>query len=143
MTYKKVNGAYMRMCQGSSVSLMGLVNNADRSGRFINVLTTDNVNVKVRFINLIKNIYVVLRDIFFILIYSNYFGFQVILNEPLSEPLSGWIEIIGQPVGKDSINCNQYVIIGSDEQTEDFDKKAYNYLVQVLNNATDPFEIAP
>ncbi|XP_026462241.1 uncharacterized protein LOC113364068 [Ctenocephalides felis] len=113
MTYKKVNGAYMRMCQGSSVSLMGLVNNADRSGRFINVLTTDNVNVKV------------------------------ILNEPLSEPLSGWIEIIGQPVGKDSINCNQYVIIGSDEQTEDFDKKAYNYLVQVLNNATDPFEIAP
>lgn len=46
MTVKKANGAYMRTCNGM-VSLTGLVNNVDSSGRYLNIETTDKINVKV------------------------------------------------------------------------------------------------
>uniref|UniRef100_A0A6M2DH03 Putative replication factor a protein 3 n=1 Tax=Xenopsylla cheopis TaxID=163159 RepID=A0A6M2DH03_XENCH len=112
MTVKKANGAYMRTCNGM-VSLTGLVNNVDSSGRYLNIETTDKINVKV------------------------------VLNEPLSEALHGWVEIVGQPMGKDTINCSQYVIIQAEKDAEEFDVKAYNYLVHLLNNAHDAFLFEP
>lgn len=69
-----INGSLLKNFTGKNVSLhVQVENEADRNSKTITGKTTDNVEVKV------------------------------MLSEPLNVPVKGWIEVIGVPIGADSI----------------------------------------
>lgn len=57
---------------------------------------------------------------------------QVIMKNPIREPLEGIIEVVGEVTAKQAIVCNSYVLFPA-SITEGFDMATYNSVVEVIN----------
>lgn len=79
---KIVNGALLRNNNGRYVSLhVNVEEEANRSAKVIKGKTTDDMEVKIN------------------------------LNESLNVATKGWIEVIGMPIGSDTIQCKEVCLI--------------------------------
>ncbi|KAH7964996.1 hypothetical protein HPB49_002761 [Dermacentor silvarum] len=61
---------------------------------------------------------------------------QVIMKNPIQEPLEGIIEVIGEVTAKLAIVCESYVRFPP-ATTEDFDMATYNAVVETIQNVKD------
>ncbi|KAL1442835.1 hypothetical protein MTO96_030610 [Rhipicephalus appendiculatus] len=61
---------------------------------------------------------------------------QVIMKNPIQEPLEGIIEVVGEVTAKLAIVCESYVLFPP-AVTENFDMGTYNAVVETIQNAKD------
>jgi len=59
---------------------------------------------------------------------------NVALAQPLNQPISGWIEVIGKPVDATTINCSEILVFEDDENNEPLDQNSHNHIIKVLEN---------
>lgn len=57
------------------------VEDIDSSGKILSAKTTDNQSI------------------------------QICLSDPVTSPVSGWVEVIGVPTGSDRVNCEEVSVI--------------------------------
>lgn len=62
---------------------------------------------------------------------------KILLNEPLTAPLTGWIEVLGVPSSSGQIKCREIITL---KDTEDFDKESHNMAVLLWNNCKDLYQ---
>lgn len=72
-----VNGNLLRRFINQKVNIMVNIEDIDSNGKVLKGKSTDNQSV------------------------------QVYLSEPISSPVRGWVEVIGEPTGSDRINCDE------------------------------------
>ncbi|XP_022196649.1 replication protein A 14 kDa subunit isoform X1 [Nilaparvata lugens] len=99
----QVNGATLPQFQGKNVSIFGEILKSDPSGRSFDIKTSDNMIVSVS------------------------------VNQPLTEPISGLVEVIGKGQGRNSMVCEKYLQF-SDELAATYDAEIDNAAVTFLNS---------
>jgi len=66
---------------------------------------------------------------------------NVVLAQPLNQPISGWIEVLGKPVDATTINCSEILVFEHDENSEPpLDQNSHNHIIKVLENMQNFYE---
>ncbi|RZF47048.1 hypothetical protein LSTR_LSTR012306 [Laodelphax striatellus] len=100
---QQVNGASLSQFQGKNVSIFGEILKSDPSGRSFDIKTSDNMIVSVS------------------------------MSQPLTEPVSGLVEVIGVGQGRSSVLCENYLQF-SEELASTYDAELDNAAVTFLNS---------
>ncbi|KAK6635536.1 hypothetical protein RUM44_000788 [Polyplax serrata] len=103
----KVNGKFLPNYSGKPVSIIGKVVKVHSNGTLFEMQTTDNQNI------------------------------TVLLNEPISVALEGWIEVRGNGQGKSNVICHQVLLLNDIIDT--FDADTYDDLINVINSCPNPW----
>lgn len=106
-----VNGGLLKRHAGHSVSIHLFVERADKDGRSFTGKSTDGMPI------------------------------QVTLSSPLSEMLTGWVEVIGMAGSNDSVRCNEIITYSGSEGEEQFDTNGHNMLCNFLANCRDMYRM--
>ncbi|XP_055639740.1 uncharacterized protein LOC129777483 isoform X2 [Toxorhynchites rutilus septentrionalis] len=106
-----VNGSLLKRYSGQPVSIHLFVERSEKNGRSFTGRSTDEMPV------------------------------HVILNEPLSSILRGWVEVIGMAGSNDSIQCKEIITYQGTEGEEDFDTNGHNMLCTLLANCRDIYRV--
>ncbi|XP_053695011.1 uncharacterized protein LOC128742621 [Sabethes cyaneus] len=105
-----VNGSTLKRHSGQSISIHVYVERADKDGTSFNARSTDDVTL------------------------------QVHLNQPLTAPVHGWVEVIGMAGSNNSIRCKEIITYqGTSEQ--EFDVEGHNMLCMFLDNCRDMYRM--
>ncbi|XP_055613170.1 uncharacterized protein LOC129759682 [Uranotaenia lowii] len=106
-----VNGALLKRQSGQPVSIHLFVERAEKDGRSFTGKSTDGLPI------------------------------QVMLSEPLSSLLHGWVEVIGMAGSNDSVRCKEIITYQGTEGEEDFDVNGHNMLCTFLANCRDIYRM--
>uniref|UniRef100_A0A1L8EH57 Putative replication factor a protein 3 n=2 Tax=Haematobia irritans TaxID=7368 RepID=A0A1L8EH57_HAEIR len=60
---------------------------------------------------------------------------SVVLPDSVGASSGDWIEVIGRPSGSTAIRAKEVILFG--DEKIDFDKEAYNMMVQFMNNCKE------
>ncbi|XP_055541994.1 uncharacterized protein LOC129727815 [Wyeomyia smithii] len=106
-----VNGSTLKRNAGQPVSIHVHVERADKDGHSFTAQTTDDVSI------------------------------QVNLNEPLTAPLSGWVEVIGMAGSNNSVRCKEIITYKAKPEDQEFDVEGHNMLCMFLANCRDVYRL--
>lgn len=106
-----VNGALLKRYSGQSVSIHLFVDRADKDGRSFTGKSTDDMPI------------------------------QVLLSEPLSSLLHGWVEVIGMAGSNESVRCKEIITYQEADGVEEFDTNGHNMLCNFLANCRDIYRM--
>ncbi|KAL1380343.1 hypothetical protein pipiens_011674 [Culex pipiens pipiens] len=105
-----VNGAQLKHHPGKAVSIHLFVDRAETDGRSFTGRSTDGLNI------------------------------QVVLSQPLSELLHGWVEVIGMAGSNESVRCKEIITYKETEESA-FDAFGHDALCTFLANCKDIFQM--
>ncbi|EEB17020.1 Replication protein A 14 kDa subunit, putative [Pediculus humanus corporis] len=121
-TRNKVNGKFLSDFSGKPITILGKVIKVHSNGTLFEMKSTDNQII------------------------------TVILNEPLSENLEGWIEVRGNGQGRNSVICHKILnlddichsigmfdVINLSHTNSVEDAELYDDLINVINSCSNPW----
>ncbi|XP_019549926.1 uncharacterized protein LOC109420077 [Aedes albopictus] len=106
-----VNGSLLKRHSGQPVSIHLFVERADKDGRSFTGKSTDGMPI------------------------------QVMLSDPLSDMVHGWVEVIGMAGSNDSVRCKEIITYSGNKEQEEFDAGAHNMLCNFLANCRDMYRM--
>ncbi|BES96168.1 Replication factor A protein 3 [Nesidiocoris tenuis] len=106
-----VNGAFLGQFVGHTVTLFGTVISVERTGKSFDLMSSDKHVVTVA------------------------------LRTPLTEPLTGLVEVHGIVKGKNNVICNYYLSIPG-ELAANYDLELVDDTVNLLHNTTNVWKAA-
>ncbi|XP_067625999.1 uncharacterized protein RPA3 [Eurosta solidaginis] len=63
---------------------------------------------------------------------------RVKLQDPTGGRCGSWVEVIGKPMGSDTIDAKETILFAEDDPA--LDEDAYNMMVEFLNNCKDIYK---
>ncbi|XP_060596433.1 uncharacterized protein LOC132750460 [Ruditapes philippinarum] len=105
----RVNASMLPSFQGKEVAVLGMAKDVDSNGTSFTLTTCDGSDIRI------------------------------LMQEPLSEYVSGLTEVQGQVDGRNNIQCSKYITF-PDEVSDKFNMENYNAAVELMARCPQFYE---